>query len=412
MENKKTAWGGRFKKTLHPAAVEFGASLPFDHKLAAVDIDGSKAHAEMLGRVGLIAPDEAEQIINALDEIKTGFAANKYAPDNRFEDIHMFVEHLLVEKIGDAGKKLHTGRSRNDQVALDMRLWLRGATAAIAAKLDALVSLLNKRAATSRDALMPGYTHLQQAMPVALGTWFGAYASMFLRDISRLKDCAKRADYSPLGAGALAGSALPLDRKFVADKLGFAGVIENTLDAVSDRDWAMEFLSFASIAMVHLSRMAEDVIIWATQEFGFVELDDAFATGSSLMPNKKNPDIPELVRGKTGRVLGHLMGFLAMMKGLPLAYNKDMQEDKEALFDATETLIKCLDIMTLFMESAKFDTERMDAAANGGFLGATALVEKLVLSGIPFRDAHHKVGEWVMRALETGKTLSETADEK
>lgn len=405
MSNK--TWGGRFKKTLDPLAKEFNASLTFDHVLYTYDILGSQTHATMLARQGIIQLEEAQLICSALEEIKQELDLGKHVFDDAYEDIHMFIEHLLIDKIGDIGKKLHTGRSRNDQVALDLRLYTREAASKIIALLHLSRDVLQKLAHQHAKDKMPGYTHLQQAQPIYLGWYFEAYLSMLVRDISRFEDMRSRMNFSPLGAGALAGSSLPLDRNWVAQSLGFKGVINNTLDAVSDRDFIMEFCSAASILMVHLSRLCEDLILWATQEFGFITLDDAFATGSSLMPNKKNPDILELIRGKSGRVYGHLLGILTVLKGLPLAYNKDMQEDKEGLFDTVKTLISCLTILPPFLESLTFNTELMEKKANSGFLNATATLEELILKGVPFRDAHHQVGQMVAEALEKGCTLAE-----
>lgn len=400
-------WGGRFKKELDTRVMHFNASLAFDKVLYAHDIVGSQAHAKMLARQGLITDNEADMICNGLDEISHEIAKGIHEFDETNEDIHMFVEQLLITKIGDVGKKLHTGRSRNDQVALDLRLYSRDAGLQIITLIQNLNHVLEELARVHAEDKIPGYTHLQQAQPIYLGHFFAAYLAMFQRDLGRLHDWHTRMNYSPLGAGALAGSTLPLDRAWVAKTLGFNGVIENTLDAVSDRDFIIEFCSSASIVMMHLSRFAEDLILWATQEFGFITLDDAFATGSSLMPNKKNPDVLELIRGKSGRVFGHLMGILTVMKGLPLAYNKDMQEDKECLFDTVNTLTACLDIMTPFLRSVQFNTKLMAQKANSGYLNATAILESLVLKGTPFRDAHHQVGLWVQAAMDKNCSLEE-----
>ncbi len=408
MSNK--TWGGRFKKPLDPLTIEFNASLVFDHVLYAYDIQGSQVHATMLARQGIISTEEAQEISAALAEIKLELQEGKHVLDEAYEDIHMFIEHLLIDKIGETGKKLHTGRSRNDQVALDLRLYTRDAASNIMAQLYTVTDVLQKLSYRHAQDKMPGYTHLQQAQPIYLGWVFDAYLAMFSRDITRLQDLKKRMNFSPLGAGALAGSSLPLDREWVAQTLGFDGIINNTLDAVSDRDFIMEFCSATSIIMVHLSRLCEDLILWATQEFGFITLDDAFATGSSLMPNKKNPDILELIRGKSGRVFGHLLGILTVMKGLPLAYNKDMQEDKEGLFDSVKTVTSCLTILSPFLESLHFNTELMEKRANSGYLDATATLETLILKGVPFRDAHHQVGQMVAAALEKGCTLTEVLD--
>lgn len=405
MKNK--AWGGRFNKPLHPLAAAFNASLSFDHVLYSYDIAGSKAHANMLAKQGLINDDEEILLCKALDEIGLAIQEGNQAWDVQYEDIHMFIEHQLIQKIGDIGKKLHTGRSRNDQVALDLRLYTRDMTQQILSKLEALMQVFAQLAKQHAKDKMPGYTHLQQAQPITLGCYFDAYLQMFLRDKTRFQDALKRMNVSPLGSGALAGSSLPLDRQFVADALGFDGYILNTLDAVSDRDFIIELCSAATMTMLHLSRLCEDLILWASSEFNFLTLSDEFATGSSLMPNKKNPDILELIRGKSGRVFGHLLGLLTMMKGLPLAYNKDMQEDKEALFDTVNTLMTCLNILPVFMQSVQFNTEHMAEKVNQGFLNATAFLETLVMQGMPFREAHHHVGALVLKAMEKNCSLDE-----
>lgn len=404
-------WGGRFKKSLDPRVSKFNASLVFDHVLFEQDIKGSQVHVQGLAKQNIISAADGTIIFEALEEIKNELKQGIHTLDEHCEDIHMFIEHLLIEKIGDTGKKLHTGRSRNDQVALDLRLYTRDASELLTGLLTQLIECLTELSKKHENDWMPGYTHLQQAQPVRLGAFFAAYHSMFNRDISRLTDWYDRMNYSPLGAGALAGSSLPLDRNWVAMTLGFAGIIENTLDAVSDRDFVIELCSVAAIIMMHLSRLCEDLILWSTQEFGFVTLDDAFATGSSLMPNKKNPDVPELIRGKTGRVFGQLMAILTVMKGLPLAYNKDMQEDKEGLFDTLNTLISCLQIMTPFLKSLTFNTEIMHKKSQSGYLDATAVLESLVMQGIPFREAHHQVGLWVAEAMEKQCSLTDLIKE-
>lgn len=405
MKNK--TWGGRFKKNLHPLAEQFNASLAFDQVLFSYDILGSQAHASMLARQGLITQDEAELLCKTLDEIELEIQEKQQLWDSHHEDIHMYIEHLLIQKIGETGKKLHTGRSRNDQVTLDLRLYTRDVTQKTMDKLNELITVFSELAKQYAQDKMPGYTHLQQAQPIFLGQYFEAYQHMFERDISRFQDLSERMNFSPLGAGALSGSSLPLDRNFVAKELGFSGIIKNTLDAVGDRDFVIEFCAAASITMVHLSRLSEDLILWATSEFNFLILSDEFATGSSLMPNKKNPDILELIRGKSGRVFGNLIAILTVMKGLPLAYNKDMQEDKETLFDTVNTLTACLTILPPFMHSLQFNTQNMAKQVNQGYLNATALLENLVKQGMPFRDAHHQVGIWVLKALEQGCSLNE-----
>ncbi|CEK09526.1 argininosuccinate lyase [Legionella hackeliae] len=405
MTNK--TWGGRFKKPLSPDVMEFNASLRFDYILYPYDIAGSKVHAQMLARQGLLSQEEVQAIEHGLSEIELELQQGKHVLDETCEDIHMFIEQLLIAKIGETGKKLHTGRSRNDQVALDLRLYARNAGDEVSTLLQKLTCCLQELAHKHEHDKMPGYTHLQQAQPIHLSWFFNAYFNMFQRDISRLDDWYERMNFSPLGAGALAGSTLPLDRHWVAKTLHFKGIVENTLDAVSDRDFVIEFCSVASIIMMHLSRLCEDLILWATQEFNFLTLDDAYATGSSLMPNKKNPDVLELIRGKTGRIFGHLMGILTVMKALPLAYNKDMQEDKETLFDSVNTLIACLQLMTPFLNSIRFNTELMNEKAKAGYLDATYVLESLVLQGKPFREAHHQVGQWISEAMEKNCSLSE-----
>ena len=407
MKNK--AWGGRFSKALDPRVDKINSSLQIDYVFYEYDIMGSQAHAKMLERQELITENEATMICDNLEIIKKELEQDIHDLDETKEDIHMFIEHLLIQKIGDIGKKLHTGRSRNDQVALDLRLYIRDAMLQIESLLSNLLSVLNSLSNKHKDDIMPGYTHLQQAQPISLGQYFGAYFAMFKRDISRLKDCHQRMNFSPLGTGALAGSTLPLDRHSVAKELGFDGIIENTLDAVSDRDFIIEFCGIASIIMMHMSRLSEDLIIWSTEEFSFVILDDAFATGSSLMPNKKNPDVLELIRGKSWRVFGHLMSILTVMKGLPLTYNKDMQEDKESLLDTVSTLTTCLEIITPFLESLRFNTNLMKKKAESGYLDATEIVESLIIEGMPFRDAHNLVGTWIQQATKKGYSLSDIA---
>lgn len=405
MTNK--TWGGRFRKPMDRAVAHFNASLSFDHRLYSFDIEGSRVHARMLARQGLIPEDEAGAMDRALAEIGQELEQGMHALGSADEDIHMFIEQLLIAKIGDIGKKLHTGRSRNDQVALDLRLYARDSGIQIRERLKAVCEALTALEKRHADDMVPGYTHLQQAQPVRLGQYFGAWGAMFNRDLGRLEDWSQRMNLCPLGAGALAGSSLPLDRSFVARELGFDGVVENTIDAVSDRDYVIELHSAAAIIMMHLSRLAEDMILWASTEFSFVTLDDAFSTGSSLMPNKKNPDVFELVRGKSGRVFGNLTGILTVMKGLPLSYNKDMQEDKEGLFDTVDTLLSCLGIVPALLNSLTFETTAMQRAADSGYLDATRVLEDLVRQGVPFRDAHHQVGAWVAEAIDKGCSLRE-----
>ncbi len=406
----KKAWAGRFKKPIDDRVIKFHASLAFDYALYPYDIIGSMAHVKMLAKQKLITDDDAKKISDGLSEILQELNNGEHELDISCEDIHMFIESLLIKKIGDVGKKLHTARSRNDQVALDLRLYAKDNAKQIEQLLDELIAALSHFEDLYAKNMMPGYTHLQQAQPISLGLYFGAYKNMFSRDKDRFIDWKKRMNYSPLGAGALAGSKLPLDRDFTAKELGFAGIIDNSLDAVSDRDFVIEFCNNAAIVMMHLSRLAEDIIIWSSSEFNFAILDDAFATGSSLMPNKKNPDVLELIRGKSGRTYGNLMSILTVMKAMPLAYNKDMQEDKESMFDSCKTLVSCLTIITPFLQSLQFNLEHMDKMAQQDGLQATSILEKLVLKGVPFREAHHKVGEWVLQAEENNLSLKDVID--
>ncbi len=400
-------WGGRFRGETAPEAASFLNSFSFDKRLYRQDIRGSIAHAQMLGSQGIIPPEEAELLVRGLEEILQEIEEGRLSLEGEYEDIHSFVEARLVEKVGDVGKKLHTGRSRNDQVATDLRLYLKEEIRAVAALLLRLVEVLLARAEEAKEVIMPGYTHLQRAQPVTFAHHLLAYCEMFRRDFGRLQDCLARLDVCPLGAGALAGSTFPLDREGVARALGFREAAWNTLDAVSDRDFVAEFLFAASLLMVHLSRFAEEIVLWSSAEFGFVEVDDAYATGSSLMPQKKNPDVAELVRGKTGRVLGHLVGILTVLKGLPLSYNKDLQEDKEALFDAVDTVKACLGLFAPLVATLRLNVEQMRAAAASGFTGATDLAEYLVRRGVPVREAHEVVGRIVRFCLEKNKGLEE-----
>ncbi|HHW44490.1 MAG TPA: argininosuccinate lyase [Desulfotomaculum sp.] len=405
-------WGGRFQKDTAGLVDDFHSSISFDQRLYRYDIRGSQAHARMLARQGIIAPEEAEQIVSGLEEILADIEAGRVQFSVEAEDIHMNIEQLLTRRIGPAGKKLHTARSRNDQVALDVRLYLKDEIDQVTGLLEQLQKTLLDLAEEHLDTVMPGYTHLQRAQPVTLAHHFMAYVQMFARDVERLRDCRRRTDVLPLGAGALAGTTFPVDPAYVAEQLGFAAVAENSLDAVSDRDFMVEFVAAAALIMVHLSRFCEEIILWSSAEFAFVELDDAFSTGSSMMPQKKNPDVAELSRGKAGRVFGHLMGLLTMLKGLPLAYNKDMQEDKEALFDTVDTVKKCLTVFTPMVATMKIRRENMARAARGGFTNATDLADYLVGRGVPFREAHAMVGRLVYYCLEQGKSLEElTLDE-
>jgi argininosuccinate lyase len=398
-------WEGRFKKQLDKKADDFNSSIAVDSRMVKEDIAGSIAHAAMLAKQGIIAQQEAEAIIDGLSGILADIQSGKLEIDANAEDIHTFVEAELTERIGDAGKKLHTGRSRNDQVALDLRLHLKKLCGKLREQLIDLVSAFCDKAEKYAGAVMPGYTHLQRAQPVTFGHHLMAYAEMFIRDIGRLNDACGRMDVSPLGSGALASTTYPLDRGAVASDLGFTGVTHNSIDAVSDRDFAIELASALSLMMVHLSRFAEEIVLWCSWEFKFIELDDAFSTGSSIMPQKKNPDIAELVRGKSGRVFGDLMALLTVMKGLPLAYNKDMQEDKEAMFDAFDTVMLCLDAFTPMIEAIKVNTQNMRRAAAEGFINATDCADYLVGKGLPFRDAYKAVGTLVTYCIEKGHTL-------
>ncbi len=398
-------WKGRFQKELDKQTNDFNASISFDSRMAQQDIRGSIAHATMLGRQGIIDEAESGKIVAALRQIALELESGKLAIDRTAEDIHTFVEAELTKRIGDSGKRLHTARSRNDQVALDLRLYLLDESEKLEASLNRLLRVITAKAKETYDFVMPGYTHLQRAQPITFGHHLLAYGDMLLRDRARLQDCKKRMAVSPLGSGALAGTTYPLDRGFAAAQLGLTGVSSNSLDGVSDRDYVLELLSCLSILMVHLSRFAEEVILWCSWEFKFVELDDAFSTGSSIMPQKKNPDIAELVRGKAGRVFGDLMTMLTVMKGLPLAYNKDMQEDKQAVFDAMDTAVICLDTFAPMLETARVLKDNLRAAAAGGFINATDCADYLVGKGLPFRDAYKCVGQLVASCIAQELTL-------
>lgn len=398
-------WGGRFTKETASSVDAFGASISFDNRLWRQDILGSIAHATMLGEQGILSPEDVSAIVAGLGSILADAQAGKIAWREDAEDIHMNIELLLTERIGEAGKRLHTGRSRNDQVALDLRIYTADACAEIAGGLCRLCVCLLDTAQAHLDTIMPGYTHLQKAQPVTLAHHLLAYVQMLLRDRERFTQAKVRAAVMPLGSGALAGAPYPLNRYRVAELLGFESITMNSLDAVSDRDFALDFLYAASASMMHLSRFSEELILWASQEFAFVRMDDAFATGSSIMPQKKNPDVAELIRGKTGRVYGDLLALLTTLKGLPLAYNKDMQEDKEALFDAHDTLSACLAVFTDMFSALTFDKEKMARSAAEGFTNATDAADYLVRKGIPFRDAHAIVGKLVGHCIEQGKAL-------
>lgn len=398
-------WGGRFTKETDKLVNDFNASIGFDKRLYKQDIEGSIAHATMLGDCNIIPKEDSELIVSELKNILADIEAGKLVIDDEYEDIHTFVEATLITRIGDVGKKLHTGRSRNDQVALDMRLYTRSMIEHTNILLKELLEAILKVMKENIDTFMPGFTHLQKAQPITLAHHLGAYFEMFVRDRSRLEDNYKRMNYCPLGAGALAGTTYPLDRDQTAKLLGFEGPTRNSLDSVSDRDYLIEYLSDLSIIMMHLSRLSEEICIWNSNEYGFTEIDDAYSTGSSIMPQKKNPDIAELVRGKTGRVYGALTSLLTVMKGLPLAYNKDMQEDKELSFDAMDTVNNSIILFTGMIATMKFNNERMEDSAMKGFTNATDAADYLVKHGMPFRDAHRVIGEMVLFCLDHNISL-------
>lgn len=405
-------WGGRFSKNTDKSVDDFNSSISFDSRLYKQDILGSIAHAEMLGACGVIPRQDAELICRTLGEILEDIGNGLVEFEVDAEDIHMNVEKILISRIGDTGKRLHTGRSRNDQVALDIRMYLKDEITVLKAMLKELLTVLADLAEANLGTIMPGYTHLQRAQPVTLAHHLIAYFQMFRRDVERLADCYKRTDVMPLGSGALAGTTYPLDRKMVAEKLGFARLTENSLDGVADRDFVLELASCLSIVMMHLSRFSEELILWSTGEFSFVEMDDAYSTGSSIMPQKKNPDVAELVRGKTGRVYGDLMALLTVMKSLPLAYNKDMQEDKEAIFDAVDTVKMCLPVFTRMTATMKIRKENMYRAAQGGFTNATDVADYLVRKGIPFRSAHEIIGKMVLYCVNNNKAIEQLTMEE
>lgn len=412
MTQQKT-WSQRFESALHPAIARFNASIGFDIELIEYDITGSIAHAKMLAKTGIISKEEGEQLVAGLEEIRQEYRLGEFNPGIDAEDIHFAVEHRLTQLVGDAGKKLHTARSRNDQVGTDTRLYLRDQITQIRSQLREFQGVLFNLAADNVETLIPGYTHLQRAQPVSLAHHLLAYFQMLQRDWERLGEIYKRVNISPLGSGALAGTTFPIDRHYTAELLNFDGVYANSMDGVSDRDFAIEFLSASSIIMVHLSRLAEEIILWSSQEFGFVTLLDTCATGSSIMPQKKNPDVPELVRGKTGRVFGHLQGMLVLMKGLPLAYNKDLQDDKEALFDSVKTVKGCLEAMTILLsEGLEFRTSRLAQAVAEDFSNATDVADYLAARGVPFREAYNLVGKVVKTSLAAGKLLKDLSLEE
>ncbi|MEY3862057.1 MAG: hypothetical protein RIR60_423 [Pseudomonadota bacterium] len=407
LNTKNTSWSGRFNEPVAELVKKYTASIGFDYRLAAYDIQGSIAHAQMLGAQKIISQDDVKAIEQGLADIATEIEAGQFEWLLDLEDVHLNIEKRLTDKIGDAGKRLHTGRSRNDQVATDVRLWLRASADHVGAALKKLQLSLLDLAEAHFDTVMPGFTHLQVAQPVTLGHHLMAYVEMLSRDAQRFADCRRRINRLPLGAAALAGTSYPIDRELVAKKLGFDGVCENSLDAVSDRDFAIEFTFAASLVMTHLSRLSEELILWSSPRFAFIDIADRFCTGSSIMPQKKNPDVPELVRGKTGRVYGHLTALLTLMKGQPLAYNKDNQEDKEPLFDTVDTLLVTLEIYADMMRGITVNKDNMRQAASEGFATATDLADYLVKKGMPFRDAHEVVALAVRYAVDKKVDLSD-----
>ena len=405
-------WAGRFEKPTNALLDDFQSSIPFDQRLLECDVTGSIAHATMLGEQGILTMEDAKAIVAGLEGILADYRAGKLEIDMGAEDVHMFVEALLTERIGEAGKRLHTGRSRNDQVALDVRMYALQANTQVKALLMKLCQLLLDLASEHKNTVMAGYTHLQKAQPITLGFHLMAYFQMFKRDVQRFEHAYDEADVMPLGSGALAGTTYPLNRERVAELLGFSEVTDNALDGVSDRDFLISFMAAASTCMMHLSRFCEELILWSTNEFSTAIMDDGFATGSSIMPQKKNPDACELTRGKTGRVYGDLMALLTVMKGLPLAYNKDMQEDKEAFFDAYDTLMKCLPTFTEMLRTTSFKKEEMERSAGLGFTNATDLADYLVGKGLPFRDAHHVSGSLVGKCVKENRALDDLSLEE
>ncbi len=405
-------WGGRFTKSLDDLAWNFNASIFFDKRLLEQDVEGSSAHAKMLAKQGILTEEERDSILQGLQDILADVKSGELEITSEYEDVHSFLEANLIKRIGDAGKKVHTGRSRNDQVALDMRLYTRGQVVTTATLVEDMLQTLQELMKEHLHTYMPGFTHLQKAQPVTLAHHLGAYFEMFRRDLDRLHDTYERLNYCPLGSGALAGTTYPLDREYTASELGFYGPTLNSMDSVSDRDYLIEFLSDLSLIMMHLSRFSEEVIIWNSNEYRFVEIDDAYSTGSSIMPQKKNPDIAELVRGKTGRVYGDLMALLTTMKGIPLAYDKDLQEDKEAAFDAIDTVQHCLALFTDMVRTMRFNKEVMEISAMRGFTNATDAADYLVVKGVPFRDAHSIIGRLVLACIDKNCSIDEMSLEE
>ena len=402
---EKVMWAGRFKKELDQKTNDFNSSIRVDGRMLDCDVEGSIAHATMLGAVGILTQEESKKIVETLEDIRDDVLSGELSIDQNAEDVHMFVEAVLTERLGDLGKKLHTARSRNDQVALDIRLYLKKDVNLAQHDIRALLDVLLEIAEKNVDTILPGYTHLQRAQPVTLAHHLLAYAEMLLRDLGRFSDAVVRMNESPLGSCALAGTTHPIDRAYTAELLGFSRPCGNSLDGVSDRDFCVEIAAACALCMTHLSRFAEEIILWTSREFGFMELDDGYSTGSSIMPQKKNSDIAELVRGKTGRVNGNLVALLTILKGLPLAYNKDMQEDKEAIFDSLDTLKSCLEILAPMLKTGRFFPEKMLAACNEGFLNATDCADWLTHKGVPFRTAYKITGELVAYCIDRGTTL-------
>lgn len=405
-------WGGRFTKETDQLVNDFNASISVDKRLYKQDIEGSVAHSKMLGKQGIISEKEMNDIVSGLTGIKNDIENGKLIIDSEYEDIHTFIEATLIGRIGEAGKKLHTGRSRNDQVALDTRMYIREQAGTTEDHIRLLQEVLFDIIVENTDTYMPGFTHLQKAQPVTVSHHFGAYFEMLIRDRSRLEDCKKRMNYCPLGAGALAGTTYPLDREYTAELLGFDGPTRNSMDSVSDRDFIIEYLNDLSIIMMHLSRFSEEICIWNSNEYNFIELDDAYSTGSSIMPQKKNPDIAELVRGKTGRVYGALVSLLTTMKALPLAYNKDMQEDKELVFDALDTVNNCIILFAGMLKTMRFNRSVMERSAQMGFTNATDAADYLVKNGVAFRDAHGIIGQLVLYCIAENKALDDLSIEE
>jgi argininosuccinate lyase len=411
-ESEEKVWGGRFAERADPLLEEYTASVDFDKRLYAFDIRGSIAHARMLHKIGLLSSRERDALVRGLEEIRAEIEAGRFRFDPALEDIHMNIEARLTKKVGEVGRKLHTARSRNDQVALDLRMYVKDEIARVTERLRMLQQALVDLAERNRGVVFPGYTHLQQAQPVLLAHHLLAYVSMFERDKERLKDAYRRTDVMPLGSGALAGTSIPIDREFLAGELGFSRISDNSIDAVSDRDFAIEYLSDLALVGMHLSRLAEELVLWSSSEFGFIEIGDAFCTGSSMLPQKKNPDVPELARGKSGKLLGNLVSLLTTMKALPLSYNRDMQEDKTPVFESTDIVKATLKVFCKMMETVRVRTECIARAMKGGYFQAIDLTEYLVKKGIPFRESHRIVGRIISYAIQRGKALEALGGEE